>query len=245
MIFYFSGTGNSKWIAEQIGSRLDEKVVNIAGTSLDQTYNFSKEDRIGIVFPVYAWRAPVVVTEFVTRIKQNGAYTFAICTCAEEAGYTMDRLAKTIGLNSGYSIVMPNNYTLMKKSDVDEASRIKEKIETAKQEIEKICTSVKNKKDEFHITVGKNAGLKTNLIAFFFNRFSRKTDPFEVDTGACIGCGLCQMICPARAITLKDGHPVWTKKECHQCLGCLNRCPVRAINYGDVTKSKGRYHFEG
>ena len=40
---------------------------------------------------------------------------------------------------------------------------------------------------------------------------------------------------------MTDGRPVWTKNKCLKCCGCINRCPVSAIQYGKRTASRGRY----
>lgn len=63
------------------------------------------------------------------------------------------------------------------------------------------------------------------------------TDNFSV-CKSCIGCGKCSRICPAEAIKIKDGHPVWTKETCLMCFGCLRLCPTAAIRYGDIEQSK-------
>lgn len=57
----------------------------------------------------------------------------------------------------------------------------------------------------------------------------------------CTGCGMCARSCPEAAIELVDGKPVWKKEKCAQCLACINRCPARAIQYGEKTKKQGRY----
>ena len=69
----------------------------------------------------------------------------------------------------------------------------------------------------------------------------RSTRPFVV-TDQCIGCGLCQEICPCGAITLSGGQPVWAKRTCVQCLGCLHRCPVEAIHWKKADEERGRYY---
>ena len=58
----------------------------------------------------------------------------------------------------------------------------------------------------------------------------------------CIGCGLCQEICPCGAITLSGGKPAWTKSKCVQCLGCLHRCPTQAIHWKKADEHRGRYY---
>ena len=66
------------------------------------------------------------------------------------------------------------------------------------------------------------------------------TKPFHADD-SCIHCGKCASVCPAGAITMVEGRPVWTKNKCLKCCGCINRCPVSAIQYGKRTASRGRY----
>lgn len=242
MIFYFSGTGNSKWVAERIADHLGEEVCNIIDEK-NAKFSFEKAQRVGIVFPVYAWDAPQVVKNFAGKLQLNGAYAFAVCTCAEESGHTIKKLSKIIPLESGYSISMPSNY-MMGRADVENEEVAAAKIEAAKSKIEDICAELKNNAKTFNVTEGKGAFLKSYFISGGFNRFARKTKPFYVNEDLCISCGLCETACPASAIKIKDGKPAWVKEECYKCLSCINRCPQRAIEHGKESVCKGRYYFK-
>jgi Fe-S-cluster-containing hydrogenase component 2 len=48
-------------------------------------------------------------------------------------------------------------------------------------------------------------------------------------------------VCPVNNIIIVDGKPHW-QHRCQQCLACLHYCPEIAIQYGDKTLKKGRYH---
>jgi uncharacterized protein (DUF362 family)/NAD-dependent dihydropyrimidine dehydrogenase PreA subunit len=45
----------------------------------------------------------------------------------------------------------------------------------------------------------------------------------------CISCGKCRDICPAKAITMKDGKPQIRKSDCIRCFCCQEFCPVGAM----------------
>ena len=53
MIFYFSGVGNSAWVARQLASMLNDRVVSIAEEiRTDMEYTLAPGERVGFVFPV-------------------------------------------------------------------------------------------------------------------------------------------------------------------------------------------------
>lgn len=81
--------------------------------------------------------------------------------------------------------------------------------------------------------------MKSHLVSFGFNKFARSAKPFFAED-SCNGCGLCMRNCPAHAITLRDGKPVWAA-QCFQCLRCINECPQQSIQYGKSTAGRRRY----
>jgi len=48
----------------------------------------------------------------------------------------------------------------------------------------------------------------------------------------CIGCKKCAQICPAKAITMKNGKPVIDRKACIRCFCCQEFCPKGAMRVG-------------
>ena len=50
-------------------------------------------------------------------------------------------------------------------------------------------------------------------------------------------------VCPLNNIRLENGKPVWGK-NCTHCMACICYCPKEAIEYGQKSKGKPRYHFE-
>ena len=48
----------------------------------------------------------------------------------------------------------------------------------------------------------------------------------------CIGCKKCANICPAKAITMKNGKPQIDRKACIHCFCCQEFCPKGAMRVG-------------
>ncbi len=251
MIFYFSGTGNSLYVAKKLGHALDERIIDIA-TELKNTnnnfyYTLEAGEKLGFVFPVYAWDFPEAVATFLEKMKlaeKEESYRFAVCTCGSSAGETINSFRKNlekkkIRLDSGFSVVMPDNYVV--GFDVDDREEEQRKLEAADVVLKKIIRMVeKEKRDFFRVKKGKLSILKSGPVHTLFHAFGRDTKRFYV-TGECIGCGLCEEICTLGCIHLETDKPVWEKGNCNMCLACLNRCPKRAIQYGKRTESRGRY----
>jgi ferredoxin/flavodoxin len=57
----------------------------------------------------------------------------------------------------------------------------------------------------------------------------------------CTGCGACARICPVDNIRSVAGKPQW-QQRCEQCFACLQWCPQHAIQFGNNTTGKRRYH---
>lgn len=240
MIFYFSGTGNSRWVAQELGRALGERAADIC--DVEEVPGLAAEARVGVVFPIHAWGVPEPVVAFLRRMEiPRRAFTFGVCTCGSEAGRAMDDLSRLIALDSAYSIVMPNNYIVA--ADLEAPNVVREKLEHARASIATIAAEVVERKPVCRVHEGGLATIKTRLANQGFNRFARSTRPFRA-TDACIGCGLCARRCPAHAIEMRDGRPAWTRATCYQCLRCINGCPQAAIEYGKGTCGRGRYSID-
>lgn len=87
MIFYFSGTGNSEWVAKNVALKLGDKAADIC--SLRDVPATEGEEYIGLVFPVYAWGPAQPMYDFAASLQRTAAFTFGICTCGADAGLTM------------------------------------------------------------------------------------------------------------------------------------------------------------
>ena len=127
MIFYFSGTGNTKWAASKLASATHEDLISIApymraddsSHTLAEPFILKENERLGFVFPVHGWRVPKLVREFISKMKiqrepsdasaenkakaddslKNRPFTYCVCTAGDSIGLTIENLNEVISLN--------------------------------------------------------------------------------------------------------------------------------------------------
>ena len=249
MIFYFSGSGNSYATAKKIADATNDTLVNIADAMYQKqfAYTLQTNEKLGFVFPVYAWAPPKIVEQFIQSLElyyHKQTYIYAVCTCGQSAGETMqifaaDLQANGLKLDSGFSVVMPDNYAvLFKAPSLQEQKRILAQADTVTDLI--IRSILLERRNFYRVTKGKCSRLLSNVVNPLFVRFATKTKSFYT-TNDCIGCGICKKVCTAHCIELRGGAPFWTKQHCHMCMACLQHCPKSAIQYGKKTIKNGRY----
>ena len=249
MIFYFSGTGNSLWVARQLQESLQEPLYKLVDVlSSDQVYALGDEERLGFVFPVYSWGPPEVVLEMISRLRlsRKPSFLYFVCTCGDDAGKTAEVFCKAVErrgwtCQAGYSVFMPNTYVCLPGFDVDAPEVESRKREEAWGRVREIQVKIAGRESGFDCHEGSMPFLKTYVVRPLFCRFLMSARWFHA-SDACISCGICEKVCPMNNIRV-DRKPVWGKR-CTQCLACYHFCPMHAVAYGSQTLNKGQYYFE-
>lgn len=250
MIFYFSGTGNSRWVAETLADKLYTNVYEASSTlDCSKTFVLEHDESVGFVFPVHAWGPPEFFLTFIKSLhfSCSPSFVFFVCTCGDDAGKTQNifcRFLRRKGWNcvSGYSVIMPNTYVCLPGFDVDVPDVELKKRRNAEEDIDRLARSIKERREEFCCYEGHFPYLKTYILRPFFRRFLMSSSKFHV-TESCISCGICEKSCPLQNIHLIKGKPQWGD-SCTMCLSCYHHCPEHAIAYGRQTAKKGQYLFE-
>ena len=204
-----------------------------------------KADCIGLVFPVHIWGLPGKVITFVNYLpRDSSTYYFALAVSGGQVAATLLQLKKLISirgliLSSGFHVVMPSNYIPWGGPGPQDIQQ-KRFLHTRKK-IEQIATIVRNREKK---PVEKGP-LWQNLLFTLIYRMSYphiyKIDKkFWVDN-KCNSCRVCEKVCVAKNIEIKDGKPAWLH-SCEQCLACIQWCPQKAIQFGKKTPEYERYH---
>lgn len=246
MIYYFSGTGNSHYVANKIGDTLHDQCINMNDLIKKEDYSLQniKGDLI-FVFPTYAWRIPRIVKEWIRKTTfEHVENVYFIMTCGENignAGYYNEALCKEKGFEykGTMPIIMPENYlALFNTPDDQEAQEIIKKAEPSiKQAIKYIKTQKPFPEMSLHL---KDKFLSSFVNTVFYPVYV-KSDSFY--TTNCKSCGLCEKLCPLNNIHLVDHKPIWGD-QCTHCMACIAKCPFKAIEYGKHTKNQNRYHID-
>lgn len=241
ILFYFSGTGNTLYIAKEIQKHVEDlELINIA-TAEGKKYNLENV-KVGFLYPVYASGIPSIVVEFIRRVDLSKiSYLFGISNYGGEDGNSLLQLEriirkKGVRLNRVFGIRMPGNYIVMYGAKDNELQ--KHLIDNAVESTKIIAESIK-KNEEMPIEGGKwnISGIIIYKLAML--AFKKRDRNFHV-TDKCIQCKICLNICPKKNIEWDGNHPFWLGK-CEQCMACIQWCPVEAIQYKDKTQERKRY----
>lgn len=248
MIIYFSATGNSEHVAQQIAARTNDTARSIESFAADETpvIDIKPGERLGIVFPVYFLKICKPMAEFIERAVIGNApstYTYTVATYGSFSGMTAREAeallaAKGIKLSASFSVRMPDTWTPM--YDLSDADKVAQTNRAADEELAVIIKQIAENTTGDHSRMRLPRGL-SELYCAIGMPLSTRTKNFTVEASACTGCGLCAKRCPAQAIEIADGAPVWEKPSCYACLRCLHSCPTFSIQYGKNTAEHGQY----
>lgn len=250
MIFYFSGTGNTKFVAKEIAAGIGEDLLFIPDLIREGRYEFALQtgETVGFCFPTHGWQPPRIVREFIKKLKINTSYCWALTTCGDNMGEAMTILNKdleVVGLKATtmFSVIMPESYVCLPFMYTDTEEKERQKIAAAKEQIPHIIECIRERKEGVEeLEKGGTPRLYSYVIGAYFNAKMVNDKKFTVDDDVCIKCGKCAKVCPVDNIT--GTPPVWNHNgRCTSCLACYHYCPTHAINFGKITRKRGQYYF--
>lgn len=243
--FYFSGTGNSKYIAEAFSNKM-----NISRCAIDSNNDFTKlmqeNESIAFCYPIYGSRVPRIMREFVLKYKTYLKDKKIIIFCTQLLFSGDGARAFTDILPKNYFRViyaehfkMPNNICNVRFFPPTKSEKIEKYLKNADQKLDIVCSNIKNKiikKRGFNIF---SMGL--GLIQGVFMPSMERAGLNSVRiSDSCSRCMLCVRLCPMHNLALKDNH-IAQKGNCTLCYRCVNSCPQRAITVLIHNKVKTQY----
>lgn len=240
MVFYFTGTGNSLYIAKQI----EASPMSIPQKMRKEKLEFSAES-IGLVAPVYGHELPGMVKDFLKKAVFHTDYFYLILTYGNRHGGAAElarEYCRECGITPDYInvLIMVDNW--LPGFDMEEQKRLDKGVE---ENLAAILKDLRARKRAVSpVTEADRAAHQE-----FLSRMSRMpADAWQHllrVTDRCIGCGICEKVCPSGSIRLTKGKAVHIPGRCQTCLACVHACPRKAIGLTIPEKNpEARYRNE-
>lgn len=248
MILYFSAMGNSRFVAKNLSKYLNDEIISLNDRikKNDKSVIVSEKPYI-LVCPIYAWRIPKIVEEYLKCVELQGnkkIYVF-VTTCGSSGN--ADKYARNLFVQKNMEYMGSHTFHMLGSyvafMENPDPKRENEINDMTHNNIMKLIPYIKKEQilPKTKISVlGKFMSMVANP---FFYCFIIGKDGFYI-TDKCIGCGKCEKVCPLNNINIKNAKPGWGH-DCTHCMACVHQCPTSAIEFRKKTIGKNRYYNHG
>ena len=236
-IFYFSGTGNTLLLAQELNKALntgsDSSTLSAIADFPQGTPVSSAADRVLLAFPVYYVDFPEPVRKFLSRLAispDTKVYTLGTCGANDWGVLASARrqlAAKNLVLAGHFRFVMPDNSIVFPTEKA-----VQEKlVDSAKAGIGEVARIIRAGESRFDDGSAPFARVVTPVMRWVCRSALGFTD-MKVDAEMCTGCGVCVSVCPMNVISKEGLKPEWTdRKNCATCFACIHYCPSKAVRF--------------
>lgn len=232
---YFSGTGNSKYCIRRFLEEYDSNSLAFSIEQDEAVTHIKRNHEIVISYPVQFSNVPKILHDYVITNSHiwKGKRIFIIATMGLFSGDGAGILARLL---AKYGAIITGGLHLKMPDSISDEKALKRKYEknlalirNAEIKIHKAVMQIKNGNPPqeglgiwYHI-----AGLFGQRL-YFYNKTKYYTDQLKIDYKKCIGCGLCEKLCPMKNIKLINDTAV-AENKCTMCYRCISKCPKQAI----------------
>ena len=234
-VIFFSGTGNSKYIAKLFKEEFEKSNINLDIINIEKEEILKKEyDFYVFGGPIHAEMLPRILINWIKKNIPNKSkkcivyHTLAGDKHSERRVYLAKLLNKKgLDVVINTSIQMPNNYyhRFFKRDTDDEIIKI---LNSAPVKVKSIVKDFLNdKRSDINykkVTIGIKLVYDSFLV--YVRKYPKRN--FSVDSTKCINCKICEQECPTNNIRINEKSIEFYNK-CIGCEKCIHRCPTNAI----------------
>ncbi len=253
-IVYFSGTGNTEMVSNEIVSALKAEawdaaaisVENLDDRSRDFNFRLRTMDMLGFGFPVYKLDYPAIMEKifpFLENLRPSGKPFFVFSTYSRFASTALNSFARKMKLSKSAEDERPhipiavrafkcpsNGIASLKKADNRAYKEVMyfepQIINHIHDFVNEILSGYKSfRKDRCGIN--QIRGTVSVSRKRFIDKIERSCYPLlYVDAGLCVGCGLCAKRCPENNLIMRPVTESSPVAEALDAVGCLHclRC---------------------
>ena len=246
-IIYFSGTGNTKILAEKLSSLINVDVHSIEDDINWEAY-LDEANKIIFMYPIYYSMPPMIVRDFISKYyncfenKKVISLITQMCFSGDGARIIEDFLPESCEVVYTRHFNMPNNIPNIPFVPIASEKGKERKIKRAVKKLEKSSKEIYKEEWKRRATSNFSKKLGDLQRKEVFEREKEHVKKVWVNDD-CIACGLCEKICPKNNFIIKDNTAV-PQDKCTLCLRCENKCPKKAIRVLIKKPIKKQYSFK-
>lgn len=231
-IYYFSGTGNTKWAGEGFMGILSGKGHECRMMDIANPGEIPDADVSVLASPIYAADYPRIVRKFISSHDFGTSEIFMLNTFGyiNAAGYFLARkyFRKVNMRISGYINLRMTDTAPTGKSDkygyeidLPMKKKLIGKLEKASDSLLKRRKTIQGLGPWLMGGIVVRKALSKGIRDNYKN--------MKVDMAKCIKCLECVRGCPSESISVKNGSFTFSE-GCEACMRCINHCPRGAIS---------------
>lgn len=243
-IFCFSGTGNSKTVAQALSKYLPES--QLVSLTEESAANNLSGSSVGFIIPIHSLGLPRLVLQAIESMNLDKVdYIYAIASMGGGYGIAFEQIeqllkkknkvlassfAYSFGSNSNLFIKIPGTNPVLSENEQSECHM------KMTADMERVASIILSKQSVHVEKISFTFRLLSKMAHKAFLKSLPKFDQ-QFATRNCVGCGDCVKSCPVQNIALEGKKPVW-QGHCEACLRCFNLCSHEAILHGKMDDPK-------
>lgn len=197
--------------------------------------HIKNNDEIVIGYPIQFSNIPKILQDYIIKNQQiwKGKKIFIIATMGLFSGDGADIISRLL---KKYGAIIIGGLHLKMPDSISDEKALKRKYEKNLKLIRN--TEIKIRNAAIQTKSGKppqeglgiwhhTAGLFGQRL-YFYNKAKHYTNKLKINPQKCIGCGLCEKLCPMKNIKLVNDTAI-SGNKCTMCYRCINKCPKQAI----------------
>lgn len=246
LTLFFSGTGNSKYIAKHFSQKMGAECHSIE-EEIDFKTIMSDAETIVVCYPIYGSCVPKIMREFVTQNRllfdqKNLIILSTQLMFSGDGARVFIELLEGVNVNILYAehFNMPNNICNISILPVGNSKKIVKCVKKAEKKLDSVAENIRNgivNKRGFN-PISKYLGLWIQRKSF--SRLEKKAEKDVIITDDCVLCLKCVQICPMKNLEQIE-QKIQPKGNCTLCYRCVNACPQKAITVLLHGKIKQQY----